>query len=140
MNMYVGAVDGKKVVAAAGASDQQLSKLIASAKAGTDTLSQTPGVAATAKQLPPNRMVTGYIALDQIATTIASYAKAFGMPVNLQVPADLAPVGFTFASDTNALRADWHVPSGTLQSLVAAVLQAKMQMEGGQQPGGPGGL
>ena len=80
------------------------------------------------------------MALDQIAVSVANYAKAFGMPINFQVPANLPPVGFTFASDGSALRGDWHVPTQTMQSIIAAVLQVKMQMEGGQQPGGPGGL
>ena len=109
-------------------------------KAGTDVLSTTPAVQATAKQLPKQRVAAFYVALDQIATTVANYAKAFGMPINFQVPADLPPVGFTFASDGSALRGDWHVPSQTLQSLVAAGMQTYMQMQGGQQPGGPGGL
>jgi hypothetical protein len=140
LNAYAGAVDDKHVVSAAGANDQLLAKLIASAKAGTDTLSQSPGVAATAKNLPPTRVAAFYVGLDQIATTVANYAKAFGMPINFQVPADLPPVGFTFGSDGNALRGDWHVPTQTVQSLVAAGMQAYMQMQGGQQPGGPGGL
>jgi hypothetical protein len=140
LNAVAGAVDDKKVVTAAGANDQMLSKLIAAAKSGSDTLAQTPGVTATARQLPPTRVAAFYVALDQIATTAANYAKAFGMPINFQVPADLAPIGFTFGTDGNALRGDWHVPSQTLQSLVAAGMQTYMQMQGGQPPGGPGGL
>ena len=140
LNAYVGQVSDKKVITAAGANDQLLAKLVESAKAGTDNLSSTPPVTATSKQLPQQRVAAFYVALDQIATTVANYAKAFGAPINFQVPADLPPVGATFASEGNALRADWHVPSQTLQSLVAAGMQVYLQMQGGQQPGGPGGL
>jgi hypothetical protein len=140
MNAWVGMIGANKVVTAAGASDDVLAKLIAAAKGGQDVLSSTPGVQATAKQLPQQRIAAFYVALDQIALSIANYAKAFGMPINFQVPANLPPLGFTFASDGAALRGDWHVPAQTMQSIIAAVMQVKMQMEGGQQPGGPGGL
>jgi hypothetical protein len=35
---------------------------------------------------------------------------------------------------------DGYAPTQTLQSVTAAVMQTYMQMQGGQQPGGPGGL
>ena len=143
MNAYMGALGNDKVLSAAGANDELLGKLVASAKAGEDNLSKGQGFSATVEQLPKQRLGAAYVALDQIATTIASYARAmFGMQMNLQLPEDLPPIGMTVATDSggNALRADGHLPAQTLQSIIAAVMQVQMQMQGGQQPGGPGGL
>jgi hypothetical protein len=137
---YIGKVADDKVLTAAGANDALLGQAVAAAKAGDDKITATAAVQATDAQLPKQRILAAYVGLDQIASTLANYAKAFGMPINFQVPADLPPLGFTFGSDGAALRADGHIPAQTLQSLIAAGMQTYMQMQGGQQPGGPGGL
>lgn len=140
---WLGAVGDDKVVSAAGANDELLGKLIASAKTGEDVLSKSAGLSATVKELPRERMLAAYVSLDQIATTIANYARALmGMQLNLQLPDDLPPLGITMGTDAGGtvLRADGHLPAQTLQSIIAAVMQVQMQMQGGQQPGGPGGL
>ena len=142
MNAYIGQLGNDKVISAAGINDELMAKLVASAKAGQDPLSKAKGLAATREQLPKQRMIAAYVALDEIANTIANYARAFGMQVNLQLPDDLAPIGMTMGSDGGgtAIRGDLHIPAQTLQSLIAAFMQVQMQMQGGQQPGGPGGL
>jgi len=136
----LGALDAKTVIGAFGTSDTMISKTIASAKAGQDTLSQTPEIAAVAKELPKQRMVAVFFGLDQLVSTAANYAKMFGMPVNFQLPQNLPPIGATVATEGSAIRADGYVPTQLLQSIIAAGIQSYMQMQGGQAPGGPGGL
>ncbi|MEO6437072.1 MAG: hypothetical protein ABIP55_15115, partial [Tepidisphaeraceae bacterium] len=140
VNAYVGQIGNDKVVTSAGANDELMAKLVASAKTGADALATAAPVKATSDQLPKQRIVAAYVALDQIATAAANYAKAFGMPINFQLPADLPPVGMTIGTEANAVRGNAHIPAQTLQSLIAAVMQVQMQMQGGAQPGGPGGL
>jgi hypothetical protein len=140
LTAYSGAVGNDKMIAAVGVNDATLQQLIASAKANQDPLSQQEGVKAVEAQLPKNRIVTAYIAIDNIATTVANYAKMFGMPINFQLPPNLAPLGISIANEGSALRLDYYIPAGTVQSVVAGVLQTYMQMQGGQQPGGPGRL
>lgn len=140
VNVLAGQVNDKTVIAAMGVADDTISKLIASAKTGDDKVAASPIVAETRKNLPPNRMIEAYVALDQIATTLASYAKAFGMPINFQLPPDLPALGATISTEGAALRGDAFIPAQTLQSLIAAGMQTYMQMQGGQQPGGAGGL
>jgi len=76
-------------------------------------------------------------------TDLGRFMQAFGIAPGewSQRPA-MAPEVSVFVNEDRApaLRGDWHVPSQTLQSLVAAGMQTYMQMQGGQQPGGPGGL
>jgi hypothetical protein len=140
MNGYTGKIAADEVVAGVGVNDSVLTQLVASAKAKQDTLSAQAGVASVKQQLPQQRFFAGYFQLDQFATTLANYAKMFGMPINLQLPADLPPIGVTASAQGNSLRGDSYVPAQLIQGLVAAGMQAYMQMQGGQQPGGPGGL
>ncbi len=140
MNGFTGKIGADEVVSGVGVNDAVLGQLVASAKARQDTLAALPGVAAVKQQLPQQRFFTGYFQLDQLVTTVANYAKMFGMPINMQLPADLPPIGVTASAQGNSIRGDSYVPAQLVQSITAAVMQAYMQMQGGQQPGGPGGL
>jgi hypothetical protein len=141
INLLTGEVNDKTAIASMGVSDENLKQLITSAKANDDKVSQTAALSATKKNLPQTRFAEFYLSLDQVAVTLANYAKAFGMPVNFQIPPDLAPLGMTLSTQSgSAIQGDGFIPSQTLQSLIAAGMQTYMQMQGGQQPGGPGGL
>ena len=110
-------------------------------KANQDTLSQLPQVQAVNANLPQqNRLGVFYFPIDNLVNTGVTYAQRFGMPVKLQIPPNLPPVGFAASTDGNALKFDSYIPSQLVQSLVAAGMQAFMAMQGGGQPGGPGGL
>jgi hypothetical protein len=137
---YFGQVDPKTAITAVGVSDEVLEKAVTAAKADTDVLGKLPGVTAVAKQLPPSRFAAFYVPLDTIIGTGLTYAQQFGFGVQVQLPQDLPPVGLTIGSEGSAIRADSHVPVQLVQSIVAAGMQAFMQMQGGKQPGGPGGL
>jgi hypothetical protein len=136
----MGAVDAKRFIALMGVPEATQEKAVAAAKADEDALSKQPGVAAANKQLPANRSMVIYLPLDVMISTGLTYAQQFGLPVQMQLPADLPPIGITAGGDGSAIRVDSHVPAQLVQSLVAAGMQAFMQMQGGKQPGGPGGL
>jgi hypothetical protein len=140
VNAYIGALGNDKVVTATGVNDEMLKKLVAAAKADQDPLGSSKPVADTNAHLPKQRIVGWYFSLDNFATSVANYAKAFGMPINLQVPQNLSPLGGAITTEGSAVRLDGYAPTQTLQSVIAAVMQTYMQMQGGQQPGGPGGL
>jgi hypothetical protein len=141
LTVYSGAVGNEKLIAGIGVNDATLQALIASAKANQDPLAQQSTVQAVNAQLPKNHFFVAYVAIDNIATTVANYAKMFGMPINFQLPANLPPLAFSLSSEGNALRGDYYIPAKTVQSVVAGVMQTYMQMQGGPGgPGGPGGL
>ena len=78
---------------------------------------------------------------DRLASserTALRYTKDMGLlAVPIQIPPNLPPVGASLATEEGtAIRADVHVPTYLMQSLMAASLQAKMQMQGGLPPGG----
>lgn len=140
MTAFTGIIGDKALITVQGASDALLEKAVTAAKANENVLGKLPGVTMVNKQLPQSRNIVMYVPLDTIVTTGLTYAQQFGMPIQLQLPADLPPLGFTGGAEGSAVRFDSHVPAQLVQGLVSAGMQAFMQMQGGQQPGGPGGL
>lgn len=134
------AVVGGKFLSVMGLNDEQIGQAIAAIKAGSSPLSGSPNLKQVASQLPKNRQVEVYVHLDEVVSTALTAAAQFGMGVNVQLPPDLPPIGATLATEGSAIRVDAFVPTPLVQSLVAAGMQIFMQMQGGGQPGGPGGL
>jgi hypothetical protein len=132
------AVVGDKFLLSSGLPDAALSTAIASAKSGDAPLAALDGVKKVAGNLPTNRAGEVYIPLDQIVTTGLTYAKQFGFAMPVQLPPDLPPIGETISTDASTIKLDAYVPSALVQSLVAAGMQAAMQMNGGG--GGGGGM
>jgi hypothetical protein len=131
---------GDKFIMGMGVSDEVMESLVAAAKDNKDVLGTTDKVKSVAAQLPPKRVAEFYVALDEIAKTAGNYAAMFGAAVDVQLPPDLSPVGVAFATDGSAIRVDSFTPTDTLRSLVAAGMQAAMQMQQGRKPGKAGGL
>ena len=131
---------GDKVLAVSGVPDATISTVITAMKSNDNPLSKNPAVKAVSDQLPKNRIAELYLPLDQLLTTVATYAGAMGMNVPVQLPPDLPPIGGTISTDGNALRVDSYTPTELIKAIVAAAIQVQMQMQGGRQPGGPGGL
>ncbi|MDB5171668.1 MAG: hypothetical protein JWN51_441 [Phycisphaerales bacterium] len=137
MGGVIGVVDDKTLVFAEGATDKLIAETIASARAGKDVLSDTPGVKAVSAQLPGGRVAEYYVALDNIVTSAVKYAQGFGVQVKLKLPQNLPPLGMSASTEGPTARMDVFVPAQTVQSLVAAGIQAYTQMQNG---GGQGGL
>jgi hypothetical protein len=125
-----------KMLVASGVSDQLLSSAIAATKANQAPLADNDKIKAVAAQLPKQRVFVMYVPIDDIVTTGLNYAKQFGFAMNVQLPPDLPPVGMTGATEGTAIRVDSHIPTTLVQSLVAAGMQAAMQMQGGGPRGG----
>jgi hypothetical protein len=136
MNGYAGALDKETVIVASGVSDEMMSKVIAAAKANDTSYLKREPVQKADSKLPKERSMVFYVALDNIAQTAASYAKQFGMPVNVQLPENLEPLAFSAGTEGSAVRVDGLIPAETVQSLISAVMQAKENMMGAR--GGAG--
>lgn len=131
-----GAVNDKTFVVAQGASDELLKQLIDSAKGGEDALSANEGVKMVSAQLPKHSSLVYYVELDNIVSTAVRYAQGFGLPIKIKLPHDQPPIGVAVGSYGSSIRVDSFVPAQTVQSLVAAGIQAYTQMQGGGQGGG----
>lgn len=129
-------VVGDKLLTVSGVSDAVVSSAIAAVKANSAPLAGLERVKAVAAQLPKQRLAVIYVPVDEIATTVLNYARQFGAGMNVQLPPDLPPVGVTVATQGTAMRVDSHIPTTLIQSMVAAGMQAAMQMGGGGPRGG----
>ncbi|MFN4244188.1 MAG: hypothetical protein ACK4PI_13235 [Tepidisphaerales bacterium] len=129
LSYEVGALDDRKALFTFGMNDNAMSRYIASARGGQDPVGQLAHVRRTTQQLPAGSFAVLYVALDEVIRTGTHYAQQFGIPVNLQLPPNLSPIGVAVAADGPVLKVDSHLPTDLLQSLIAAVIQ--MQMGGG---------
>jgi len=136
MGGLMGVVDNKTFIALQGANDKLISDAIAAAKSQKDVLGSSKGVQSVSGQLPKQRMLEEYIALDNIVSAGVRYAQGFGLQVKMKLPQDLPPIGVAAGTEGPAIRGEVFIPSQTVQSLISAGLQAYQQMQGG----GNGGL
>jgi hypothetical protein len=138
----LGAISDNVFIAIQGGNDKLVQEVVAAAQNPQDKLSGTGSIKAVSANLPKNRAGVFYIQLDQIVTTGVQYAQGFGLPVKMQLPKGLPPIGVSFGSESTAVRVDSHVPTSLVQSIVAAGMQAAMQMQGGggAPDGAPEGL
>lgn len=133
---YMGAVNDNAFLMVQGGTDKLLADSVAAAQKNQDVLSRSAPVQAVRGELPKSRAVEAYIALDQIISSGVKYAQGMGMPMKMQLPQGLPPIGITAGSEGNAVRFDSHVPTSLIQSVVAAGMQAYMQLQGGGAPDG----
>jgi hypothetical protein len=131
----VGAIDDKQVLTVSGLKPDSISQAIKSAKAGEDVLGKSGPLKLTTDALPASRVAAFYVPLDVILGTGLNYAKQNGMQIPVNIPQDLPPIGITWATDGPAARADWHVPTPLVQSVVSAAMQMYMGFAPNQ--GGP---
>lgn len=139
INILVGEV-GDRLIVGMGVPESVMSATIASVKGNTAPLADDARTKSVVAQLPKTRLATMFIAVDEIVGTGLTYAKQFGFNMPVQLPPDLPPVGVSISTEATALRVDSYVPSSLVQSLVAAGMQAAMQMQGQGGPGKGGGL
>ncbi len=136
----IGVVDPGHVLIYSGLPDAAVSPAIAAAKSGEAPLSSLEQVKKVAANLPSNRLLEVYVPLDDVVSTALTYAKQFGFNVPVQLPPDLPPLGGTVSSEGSTVRMDGFIPTPLVQSLVAAGMQAAMQMQGGGAPPAGGGM
>jgi cold shock CspA family protein len=129
MTGVTGVIDPKTLVMVQGGSDELIADSVAAAKGNVDTLGAQAGVRAVAAQLPKERSGVFFLDVGTIVSTAARYAKGFGAPINVKVPADLPPIGFASGTDQTAIRVDVHVPNRLIQGLVSTYMEAQRQMK-----------
>jgi hypothetical protein len=129
IEQYFGVVNDDHVLSISGLDDATIAKAVGAAKADESHLTTAKPVQAVEGNLPGKRFFALYIPLDNVLTTGAEVAKQrAGMQVNLQVPADLQPIGITGSTDGNALRFDGYMPAELVQNLISSGMQAMGQV------------
>lgn len=140
MSGVFGPVDNDTYLIVQGGTDKLLADAVKAAQNPKDTLSDDPGVKMVAAHLPKSRIGVEYIKLDNMITAGVKYAQGFNVPIKMQLPPNLPPIGMSLASEGSAVRIDGFLPTQLVQSIVAAGMQTFMQMQEGGGDGGPDGL
>lgn len=133
-----GVVNPDTLVSVGMADDQLTSAAIAAVKDNTDTLDQTKGVQKVSGELPKQRALEAFIALDNIANAGVKLARQQGLAVQFKLPPNLPPIGIAVGTEASSVRFDMVIPTQLIQSIMAAGMQAAMQQNGG--PGQGGGI
>jgi hypothetical protein len=129
---------GDKLLVVTGLNEEAIKSAIAAAKSSAAPLESTDGYKEVSAKLPKQRIAVAYFDLAQLATTSLVYAKQFGFAMPVQLAPGLPPIGAAVSNEAGtAIRCDVYIPKSLVQSMVAAGMQAAMQMQGG--PGAPGG-
>jgi hypothetical protein len=137
LNGYMGALSDRSYLMTMGGDDELLTAALQSAKKKEDVLSQTDLVKSISSQLPKERAIVYYVALDNIATTVLDFMGQMGFKIPLRLP-EMSPIGVSIASQGPLLRIDTAVSADMIEKMVSAGMQAAMMM---QNPGGKrGGL
>lgn len=140
---YVAQVNGKVIIT--GTADlPTLTEAIKAAKAGNG-LNADQGIGQVRKQLTNNADFEAYLNLGTIASTALGFAQAMGQQIDVQVPADLAPIGYSMSLDDNGVAARTYVPMSVIKFSkdvyfsLAPMLGGMMPQDNGQQQNGGGG-
>src|SRR5205814_9168517 len=130
-------LDARNFMLVMGGDDEMTTATIQSVKKKEDALSQTDMVKAISAQLPKDRAMVYYIALDNIATTVLDFMGQMGFKIPLRLP-EMSPIGISLSTEGSVIRIDTAISSDMIEKMVSAGMQAAMMM---QNPGGKrGGL
>jgi hypothetical protein len=138
MSGVAGAINGTTYIQCIGGDDELINAVVAAAKSDDQALVQLPHIKSVSAQLPQSRSMVMYIHLDNLATTILSYAAQFGFRVPLKLQPDIPPVGISAGTEGSALRIDMVISNELIENAVSAGMQVMMMRQGGNRP--PGGL
>jgi hypothetical protein len=138
---YTFASIGDDFVLGSSVSDENLSTFVKAFKANDASVAALPQVKAVSDELPKARVYEAYIQLDEILNVSMNVVGQMqGRQMQMALPPDMAPLGLSLGAEGSALRIDAHLPQTTLRDLVAAGMQAYMQMQQGGGGGGGAGM
>ena len=121
---------GDVLLTVTGLEEATIATAVESAKADQDSLTDMIGMDATTGALPDKPLMVVYVPLDKWATAGVKVAGPM-VPFQVQLPANLPPIGTAVTSEGASLKVDTFVPTKLLQALVTAGMQAQQQMNGG---------
>jgi len=85
------------------------------------------------EMLPAGRMAEGYLGVKSVVDMVAPLAQMF-IPVQIQAPADLPPVGFGAAATDGAVHGSFFVPMPVIKFAMKTAQDVQnMQMQQMQQ-------
>lgn len=135
---YVAQV-GNTVIITSSADLPTLTQAIQSVK-NNKGLASNQGITQVRQQLTPDAQFEAYLNVGTIASTGMNMAAAFGQPIELQVPANMAPVGYSMSLSENGAAARTFVPMDVIKFTKDVAIMFGPMVGGMMAPqGGDGG-
>lgn len=129
---------GKQGVYQTMSKNSQLVSAALKAETGDESLLANRGLSMVAKRLPENRTVEAYVGVHAILQQGLQMAAMFGMPLQVELPDQLPPVGLGVTTDRSAARVATFVPAPVIKTVGQLAMQAEQMFGGmgGQDEGG----
>jgi hypothetical protein len=131
----MGAVSDKAYIVVMADNEELLAAVVAAAKKGESPMAQLAGVKAVTAELPGDRVMVEYIALDNIVTTAMQYAQMFLQAPDIKLPPNLPPIGVSVSPQGSTIRGEAFIPIELIDGLVGGVMRMIMNQGGGAAPG-----
>ncbi|TVQ64039.1 MAG: hypothetical protein EA378_00210 [Phycisphaerales bacterium] len=96
-------------------------------------LARNRSLRSVAEQMPEGATFESYIGVGSIFTTVNSFLAMMGAGMDIQVPADLAPIGIGGTTDRGGFQARVVVPTQVIETF-AAMAQQFEEMNGAGEP------
>lgn len=113
-NGYIAAVDGG-VVQTFGKNSALMGQALAAAKTGENSLAADTMLQQVGERLPKGRFVEGFVGSKTILDTVLPFVQMMGIPLQLDMPAALPPIGFGAGGEQGNLRAGAFVPMSVIK-------------------------
>ncbi len=101
------------------------------AEKGQNSLADDRGLSMVAERLPEGRTMEMYLGLHSVLQQGLQLAAMFGMPVALDLPPALPPIGMGVTTDQSAARLGVFVPAPVIKTLGGLAQQAQGLMDQG---------
>lgn len=130
---FVARVDGG-LIQTMGKNSSLVSTALKAAK-GEGSFVGNKTVAQIGDLLPKGRAAEAYISVKDILNQVLPMAAMFGMPVTIDVPENLPPIGAAIAPGSGSVTASIYLPAPVLKTLAEVVKQFEAAQGGGGEPG-----
>ena len=107
------------------------------AEKGQNSLREDRGLSMVAQRLPENRSIEMFVGVGPILQQGLQMAAMFGMPIAVDVPASLPPVGMGVTTDRGGARLGCFVPAPVIKVVGQLAQQTQGMMNQGDQDAAP---
>lgn len=123
----IGAVDDKTVVFSFGGGKAHAKEIIEMARSDRNVVGESAGVKKVNAELPANKSVAMYFAIDRIVTLVKRVNKTLGEEneIPFDVPTVDAPIAFVGSSARGWTRVDFYVPMDLGEAAVKIALEMR---------------
>jgi hypothetical protein len=130
---FMAGVDGG-VIQTLGRNSATMSAALKAAK-GENSFTGDAVIGQIGEKLPKDRVAEAYIGIKDLLNQMLPMAAMMGMPVTIDIPQNLPPIGAAIAPSAGSMTASIYLPAPVLKTFGEVVKQVQAGMPEGEQPG-----